>query len=325
MNILKAIKKFFGKVFGFGTAKSSSRDFSFGKDPIPGRDITTDTRFDDIDQADTTVGDIVALAPSGVTAILPSEFEGKTSGSYEEGELVIYDNAIYKRNSEDSADTSWVAEHWTAATDADLAARIKNLKSNGFATDEFASELLGKQVANIKANSSAFAPEYDATSEYAVGEFVWYNGIIYQCDAANSQADPHEPTGGDSDAFWHVEKLDDFFTKSNSLLTGTIDDRLPIPISEKSEGFTTESYKRFVVTVSGDMTVTIHTPTGYDAEIFECRFNGISLSADASITFAGATVTTMDANCGTVTAGKVALMSAFWNGSTWDVNWKVEG
>ena len=122
-----------------------------------------------------------------------------------------------------------------------------------------------------------------------------------------------------------VAKLDDFFTESNSLLTGTIDDRLPIPISEKSAGFTTESYKRFIVTVSGDMTVTLHTPTSGDAEIFECRFNGTSLAADASITFAGATATTMDANCGTVTAGKVALMSAFWNGTTWDVNWKVEG
>ena len=120
-------------------------------------------------------------------------------------------------------------------------------------------------------------------------------------------------------------KVHDFFTESNSLLTGTIDDRLPIPISAKSAGFTTESYKRFIVTVSGDMTVTLHTPTSGDAEIFECRFNGTSLAADASITFAGATATTMDANCGTVTAGKVALMSAFWNGATWDVNWKVEG
>ena len=79
-----------------------------------------------------------------------------------------------------------------------------------------------RKVANIKANSSAFAPEYDATSEYAFGKFVWHNGIIYQCDKANGQTDPHEPTGGDSDEFWHVAKLDDFFTNSNSLLAGTI-------------------------------------------------------------------------------------------------------
>lgn len=122
-----------------------------------------------------------------------------------------------------------------------------------------------------------------------------------------------------------VAKLDEFFTESNSLLTGTIDDRLPIPISAKSAGFMTESYKRFIVTVGGDMAVILHAPTSEDAEIFECRFNGTSLASDASISFAGATATTMDVNCGTVKAGKVALMSAFWNGTTWDVNWKVEG
>ena len=106
-----------------------------------------------------------------------------------------------------------------------------------------------------------------------------------------------------------------------------IDERLQIPISSKNASFTTESYKRFIVTVSGDMTVTLHTPTSGNAEIFECRFDGSGLTEDKSISFStsGATATTMDVNCGTVTAGKVALMSAFWNGATWDVNWKVEG
>ena len=171
-----------------------------------------------------------------------------------------------------------------------------------------------------KANLASLALEYSATSAYSVGAIVYHDGNIYQCKTAIAE-------GGEAwnAEHWELRKLYDFFTESNSLLTGTIDDRLPIPISEKSAGFTTESYKRFVVTVSGDMTVTLHTPTSEDAEIFECRFNGASLSADASITFAGATATTMDTDCGTVKAGKVALMSAFWNGTTWDVNWKVEG
>lgn len=171
-----------------------------------------------------------------------------------------------------------------------------------------------------KADRTSLAPEYSATSAYSVGAIVYHDGNIYQCKTAI--AGGGEAWNADH---WELRKLDDFFTNSNSLLTETIDDRLPIPISEKSAGFTTESYKRFIVTASGDMTVTLHTPTSGDAEIFECRFNGTSLAADASITFAGATATTMDANCGTVTAGKVALMSAFWNGTTWDVNWKVEG
>ena len=171
-----------------------------------------------------------------------------------------------------------------------------------------------------KANLASLALEYSATSAYSVGAIVYHDGSIYQCKTAIAD-------GGETwnVEHWELRKLDDFFTESNSLLTGTIDDRLPIPISAKLAGFTTESYKRFIVTVSGDMTVTLHTPTSGDAEIFECRFNGESLAADASITFVGATATTMDTDCGTVKAGKVALMSAFWNGTTWDVNWKVEG
>ena len=170
------------------------------------------------------------------------------------------------------------------------------------------------------ATKASLAPEYSATSAYSVGAIVYYGGNIYQCKTAI-------PEGGEAwnAEHWELMKLFDFFTNSNSLLTGTIDDRLPIPISAKSAGFTTESYKRFVVTVGGDMTVTLHTPARGDAEIFECRFNGTGLDADASITFAGAAAITMDANCGIVTAGKVALMSAFWNGATWDVNWKVGG
>ena len=177
------------------------------------------------------------------------------TATYEVGEIVLHGGIAYKCTTAVTTAGAWTGStNWTAASDADLAARLKNLKSDGKPTDQFATDLLGKQVAKE-----------------------------------------------------------------------AIDERLPIPISAKDAGFTTESYKRFIVTVSGDMTVTLHTPTSGDAEIFECRFNGTSLSADASITFAGATAITMDANCGTVTAGKVALMSAFWNGTTWDVNWKVEG
>lgn len=108
-----------------------------------------------------------------------------------------------------------------------------------------------------------------------------------------------------------------------------IDVSLPIPLSAKTGNFTTESYKRFTVASmpSAGLTLTMHTPTGTNADVFECRFDGTALTADASVTFTGATVTKMEGetDTGVVKAGKVALMSAFWNGATWDVNWKVEG
>lgn len=186
-----------------------------------------------------------------------------------------------------------------------------------FLDDDWNEESIEDRIKRL----SSLAPKYSTSSAYTVGQYVFHDGSIYRCTTAIAL-----PGEAWNPSHWsEAQKLDDFFTNSNSLLTGTIDDRLPIPISEKSEGFTTESYKRFIVTVSGDMTVTLHTPTSGNAEIFECRFDGTSLAADASITFVGATATTMDVNCGTVTAGKISFMSAFWNGSTWDVNWKVEG
>ena len=69
-----------------------------------------------------------------------------------------------------------------------------------------------------KANLAALAPEYSATSAYSVGAIVYHNDNIYQCKTAI--ADGGEAWNSEK---WELRKLDDFFTESNSLLTGTID------------------------------------------------------------------------------------------------------
>ena len=73
-----------------------------------------------------------------------------TSATYEVGEIVLYDGIAYKCVTAITASEEWTAAHWTAATDADLAARLKGLRSDGTATDAFATDLLGKPVANAK-------------------------------------------------------------------------------------------------------------------------------------------------------------------------------
>ena len=70
-----------------------------------------------------------------------------TSAAYEVGEIVLYDGVAYKCVTAITASEEWTAAHWTAATDADLAARLKGFKSDGNSTDYFATDLLGKQVA----------------------------------------------------------------------------------------------------------------------------------------------------------------------------------
>ena len=73
---------------------------------------------------------------------------------------------------------------------------------------------------------SSIAPEYSATSAYTVGQYVFHDGSIYRCTTAIAL-----PGEAWNPAHWSgAQKLDDFFTDSNSLLTGTIDARLPSPL-----------------------------------------------------------------------------------------------
>ena len=70
-----------------------------------------------------------------------------SSSTYEVGEIVIYDGVAYKCVTAITTAEEWTAAHWTPATNSDLAARLKGLKSDGTATDAFATSLLGKPVA----------------------------------------------------------------------------------------------------------------------------------------------------------------------------------
>ena len=70
------------------------------------------------------------------------------------------------------------------------------------------------------ATMASLAPEYSPSSAYSVGAFVFHDGNIYQCTTAIAD-------GGEAwnAAHWELRKLDDFFTESNSLLTGLIESK----------------------------------------------------------------------------------------------------
>ena len=116
-----------------------------------------------------------------------------TSATYEVGEIVLYDGVAYKCVTAITASEEWTAAHWTAATDADLAARLKGFKSDGNATDGFATDLLGKQVANVKANTASLAAAYSETETYAVGDAVTHDGKLYKCAVAITTAEAWTP------------------------------------------------------------------------------------------------------------------------------------
>lgn len=73
---------------------------------------------------------------------------------------------------------------------------------------------------------SSLANKYSASSAYTVGQYVFHEGSIYRCTTAIAL-----PGEAWNPAHWsEAQKLDDFFTDSNSLLMGTIDARLPYPL-----------------------------------------------------------------------------------------------
>ena len=75
-------------------------------------------------------------------------------------------------------------------------------------------------IKEYAATMASLAPEYSPSSAYAVGSFVYHDGNIYQCTTAIAD-------GGEAwnAAHWELRKLDDFFTESNSLLTGLIESK----------------------------------------------------------------------------------------------------
>lgn len=74
---------------------------------------------------------------------------------------------------------------------------------------------------------SSLAPEYSASYAYTVGQYVFHDGSIYRCTTAIAL-----PGEAWNPAHWsEAQKLDDFFTNSNSLLARTIDARLPYPLN----------------------------------------------------------------------------------------------
>ena len=87
----------------------------------------------------------------------------------------------------------------------------------GFWIGEQTLEAILEDAVKDKADRASLAPEYSATSAYSVGAFVYYGGNIYQCKTAI--ADGGEAWNAEH---WELRKLDDFFTESNSLLTGRV-------------------------------------------------------------------------------------------------------
>ena len=95
-------------------------------------------------------------------------------------------------------DPPWGTWGTVGAAIAGLVAGLKWLKdkvfdSAGNIQDQFATDLLGKQVANIKANTASLAAAYSETETYAVGDSVTHDGKLYKCAVAITTAEGWTP------------------------------------------------------------------------------------------------------------------------------------
>ena len=91
-------------------------------------------------------------------------------------------------------DPPWGTWGTVGAAIAGLVAGLKWLKdkvfdSAGNIQDQFATDLLGKQVANVKANTVSLSAAYSETATYAVGDAVTHDGKLYKCSVAITTAE----------------------------------------------------------------------------------------------------------------------------------------
>lgn len=106
-----------------------------------------------------TSGEAAAIAALQATkanqATIAPVFDA--TSSYTVGDLVYYENAIYRCTTDHTG-------AWAAAD---------------FAATSVETEIL--RAAAVKADESDIAPAFDATATYEAGDLVYYNGTIYRC------------------------------------------------------------------------------------------------------------------------------------------------
>lgn len=105
-------------------------------------------------------------------------------------------------------------------------------------------------------SNANLAPDYDATSTYAVGDWCIYNGTLYQCNTAIPTAEAFDPTHWTAKKV--VDELDDKVDTSDFLATN-------LPIQSGSATNTKDYIDRIGTLIDGTITGSVlcanNTPT----------------------------------------------------------------
>lgn len=114
--------------------------------------------------------------------------------SYVVGDIVIYENLLYKCTEATSG--NWDSTKWsrtTLAAEVELAGQSggSQVEGNpsGTATDQLEKISIDSDIYFINDASKVIANKYDSTSTYAVGDYCIYNTLLYKCITAVSTAE----------------------------------------------------------------------------------------------------------------------------------------
>lgn len=132
-------------------------------------------------------------------------------------------------------------------------------------------------------SNANIAPDYDATSTYAVGDWCIYNGTLYQCNTAIPTAEAFDPT------HWTSKKVVDAFADIEDELDDKVDtadynaQMLPISANDTTN---TKDYIDSLKTVETLTDVTI-TKTSGDFTIDSATVRRMGKFVSIDITFKG--------------------------------------
>lgn len=121
------------------------------------------------------------------------------NASYDVGDIVIYENYLYKCTGATSG--NWDSSKWTRTT---LAAEVENASQSGgsdvegnpsgAATAQLEKLRVDNDIFFINDASKVIADPYDSTSTYAVGDYCIYGTLLYKCITAVSTAEAFDST-----------------------------------------------------------------------------------------------------------------------------------
>ena len=155
-----------------------------------------------------TSGEAAAIAALQATkanqATIAPVFDA--TASYTVGDLVYYENAIYRCTTDHTG-------AWAAAD---------------FAATSVETEIL--RAAAVKADESDIAPAFDATATYEAGDLVYYNGTIYRC--TNDHTGDWDAT--DFSATTIAGELNGLNSKFTDLHFAKISELVPVTTTEEN-------------------------------------------------------------------------------------------